>query len=84
MKSFCFTEFLSNQCFNFLVSIFASLLTLVFVGIFLYSFGLPMTILYYIVGVCFLLSISFSFYSLQRKHKMAKMISSNSRIETTA
>ncbi len=84
MKNFSFTEFLSNQCFNFLVSIFASLLTLVFVGIFLYSFGLPMPILYYIVGLGFLLSISFSFYSLQRKHKMAKMISSDSLFETTA
>lgn len=84
MKNFCFTEFLSNQCFNFLVSIFASLLTLVFVGIFLYSFGLPMLILYYIVGLGFLLSISFSFYSLQRKHKMTKTISPNSLIETIA
>ena len=54
MKNFCFTEFLSNECFIFIVSIFASLLTLVFVGIFFYSFGLPMTILYTVVAFGFM------------------------------
>ena len=76
MKKSSFSEFISNECFNFLVSIFGTLLVLLYIGIFFYGFGLPMGVFYSLVTVGFILSIGVSFYTLRKKQVLRKRIPS--------
>jgi LPXTG-motif cell wall-anchored protein len=79
MKKSSFPEFLCNEFFNFLVSIFGTLLVLLYIGIFFYSFGLPMGIFYSLVTVGFILSVGASLYFLKKKKALRrKRISSTS------
>lgn len=75
MKKPSFSEFICNECFNFLVSIFGTLLVILYIGIFFYSFGLPMSVFYSIVTVGFILSITVSFYALKKKQALRKKTS---------
>ncbi len=68
MKRKCFTEFLCEDCFNILATVFVTVLILLFVGIIFYSLGLPMHIFYTLLGIGFFVSLALSLNCIRKKH----------------
>jgi len=70
MKKKCVSSFLCDECFNVLATIFLTVFVLLFIGIFFYSLGLPMSVFYALVGVGFFMSLGFSLNCIRKKRSM--------------
>ncbi len=76
MKDRCFSDFLCNECFGIIATIFGTVIVLLFAGILFYSLGVPMRIFYIVVGIGFLISLIVSIIYM-KKYRERKRLSNS-------
>jgi len=77
MKNRCISDFLCNECFGIIATIFGTVITLLFIGILFYSLGISMQIFYIVVGVGFIISLSVSLVYMRKVRSKRRMANSD-------
>jgi len=70
----CFSDFLCNECFGIIATIFGTVIALLFLGIIFYSIGIPMRVFYIVVGIGFTTSLIISLIYMKKRRDRNRSI----------